>query len=246
MDPRGTPDGNETLNVSKDDILWGCKTPFGHLPCFNEQTASNMAAFTRSAHTALLRILDVLSEQLGLTGEHDLRNLHSMEKTSEDHIRFVKYSFQTQDRPESDVMLEPHTDFGSLTLLFTHTKCLQIVDDRSQQWLWVEPKAGAAVVNFGDALVKFTNGLLPSIQHRVIRPPALTPNSTKYSLCYFLRPSSHIKLRPLPSKQIRQSDDEEAFTSKEWQDMRVAASKIGVYRTEQDWKNLRGTASVWK
>lgn len=48
---------------------------------------------------------------------------------------------------------------------------LDFADDNSGEWLWVKPKKGCAIVNLGDAAVKFTNGVLCSGRHRVIPAP---------------------------------------------------------------------------
>jgi isopenicillin N synthase-like dioxygenase len=48
---------------------------------------------------------------------------------------------------------------------------LDFADDNSGEWLWVKPKKNCAIVNLGDAAVKFTNGVLCSGRHRVIPAP---------------------------------------------------------------------------
>lgn len=198
-----------------------------------------------TSHWMLTTILERLSASLQISKEDDLVKLHDISAISEDHMRLVKYSYSRDPEREgrSPLMLEPHTDFGTLTLLFTDKGGLQVRDADSDSWHWVEPKPGMAVVNIGDALVKFTGGLLRSILHQVVNPPGIS--GVKYSLGYFLRPSTHVLLRALESPLIERPQEEHAVSSKAWQDERVLASKIGVFKGEDDWHKLRGTAVVW-
>jgi isopenicillin N synthase-like dioxygenase len=242
VDPQGTPDRNETLNISKDELLHQRIMPYSELGVFNEKTAESMRTFTFSSHSILVKILQILSQHFALNGDNYLPNLHAMEKVSEDHLRLVKYSYSQP----GDIMLERHTDFGSLTLLITHERGLQILDETTKAWLWVEPKQGAAIINIGDALVKFTNGILHSVQHRVVNPNNVPEGAVKYSLGYFMRPDSGVLLRALDSEFIpKPEEEEEEMTSKEWQDYRVAVSRIGNFNKETDWVHLKGTASSW-
>lgn len=54
-------------------------------------------------------------------------------------------------------------------------------DDDTAEWMWVRPKKGCAIVNLGDAAVKFTNGVLCSGRHRVIPSPGEQGKWPRYS-----------------------------------------------------------------
>jgi isopenicillin N synthase-like dioxygenase len=99
-----------------------------------------------------------------------------------------------------------HTDFGSLTLLWNILGGLQILppiagdsdpDSVSGTWQFVLPETGYAVVNIGDALVSFTNGVLRSNVHRVTAPPSKQAEFERYSAGYFMRTGDEVIMRPL-------------------------------------------------
>jgi len=90
------------------------------------------------------------------------------------------------------------------------------------------------VVNLGDALVKFTAGLLRSNVHRVVPAPAPQDGITRHSLVYFSRPEDAVVLRRLRGGLIdaqpptAESESEE-MTSSEWILRRSVGDLKGVY-----------------
>jgi isopenicillin N synthase-like dioxygenase len=141
--------------------------------------------------------------------------------------------------------LGEHTDFGSVTVLFNRLGGLQILPPDSDKWQYVKPLKGHAVVNLGDAIVKFTAGVLRSNIHRVVSPPGEQADHTRMSLVYFARPEDEIKLRVLEGSQLidRKRDtqsgvaqDEEDITAKEWILRRAMGRRAGG-----DWKGSEGT-----
>lgn len=64
-------------------------------------------------------------------------------------------------------------------------------------WVYVKPIAGSCIINLGDALLKFTSGILRSSIHRVIPPPYPQDFLTRNSLLYFSRPEDDVVLRTL-------------------------------------------------
>jgi isopenicillin N synthase-like dioxygenase len=97
--------------------------------------------------------------------------------------------------------LVPHTDYGSVTILFSILGGLQVLPEGEEavedNWQWVKPVGGCAIVNLGDAMVKFTNGLLKSPMHRVTYAPGDQSRLTRYSLAYFVRPEDTCVMKDL-------------------------------------------------
>lgn len=77
---------------------------------------------------------------------------------------------------------------GSITILFSNTPGLQLCPRGSESWLYVEPQQNKAVVNLGDAINIWSNGIFQSALHRVASLPnqAMTE---RYSFGYLMRPS---------------------------------------------------------
>jgi len=60
-------------------------------------------------------------------------------------------------------------------------------EEEGEHWCYVRPLEGHCIINLGDALVKFTKGVLRSNIHRVVSPPGGQAGTTRYSLVYFSR-----------------------------------------------------------
>lgn len=86
-----------------------------------------------------------------------------------------------------------HTDYGSLTLLATDGEPGLEVRRRGGGWTPVPDLPGALVVNIGDALARWTNGLYVSTPHRVRAPAA-----PRRSVAFFLDPNPDAVLAALP------------------------------------------------
>lgn len=141
--------------------------------------------------------------------------------------------------------LGEHTDFGSMTVLFNRLGGLQILPpDSSEQWCYVKPLRGHCVCNLGDAMVKFTAGVLRSNIHRVVNPPGEQADRTRMSLVYFARPEDEVVLKTLEGsgiidekrKEVGLEDEEEPVTAKEW----ILRRAMGR-RADGEWKFSQGT-----
>ncbi|KAK0251932.1 hypothetical protein LTS09_012949 [Friedmanniomyces endolithicus] len=86
------------------------------------------------------------------------------------------------------------------------------------EWLWVKPRRGCAIVNLGDAAVKFTNGVLCSGRHRMVPSPGEQGKVPRYSIVYFVRPTDSSRLKTLKGSGIpaAEDQDEEGVEAKEW------------------------------
>lgn len=201
-----------------------------------------------NAHTLVRLILGHLNTHLHLS-PNTLTSMHRQDAVSGDQIRIVK----SPPQPPSDfkTALGKHTDFGSITILFNQLGGLQILpppslvpEGKEPEWTYVKPLPGHCIVNLGDAMVKFTNGLLRSNIHRVVSPPGEQAKETRYSLVYFSRPEDEVVLKTLEGSvvipKLKEGDsEEEQMNSKEWiklQAMRLR--KIDPRMSEAERKRL--------
>lgn len=184
-----------------------------------------------------------------------LQAFHRINAISGDQIRFVKAPPQEQSL--KGVALGEHTDFGSVTVLFNRLGGLQVRlpptispnDPPSlsppptdiekhlckEGWTYVRPLPGHCIVNLGDALVKFSNGILRSNIHRVVAPPGEQGSVTRYSLVYFCRPEDDVVLESLVEGG-EQGEESERVTAKEW----ILRRALGR-RREDGWEASGGT-----
>ena len=86
-----------------------------------------------------------------------------------------------------DVPFSEHTDMGTLTLLFCEHYTTELCMPGTQQWRFIEPRKGCAIVNVGDSLQKMTHGGLRSCLHRVGQP--VKGKAERVCVLYYLRPS---------------------------------------------------------
>ena len=105
-------------------------------------------------------------------------------------------------------------------MLFNRVGGLQVLPPGEDgEWVYVRPLPGHAIVNLGDAMVKFTNGLLRSNIHRVVSPPGEQGGWTRYSVVYFARPEDDVLLRRLEGSKLIpevEGGEEEEINSKDW------------------------------
>lgn len=112
------------------------------------------------------------------------------------------------------------------------------------QWCYVAPLPGHAIVNLGDAMVKFTNGLLRSNIHRVVSPPGAQAECTRYSLVYFSRPEDDVVLKRLEGSnvipELGEGEVDEEVSSKDWIIRRAMTKRTMVYK-QGNWDKATGT-----
>ncbi|CAD6594320.1 MAG: hypothetical protein ASARMPRED_009144 [Alectoria sarmentosa] len=109
-----------------------------------------------------------------------------------------------------DIRAGAHSDYGSLTLLFQRASQsgLEILTPRSS-WSPVpvhppgteDDSFPPILVNIGDLMHFWTNGLLKSTVHRVVFPEG--ESKDRYSIAYFCHPLDHIEIEAVPSDMIQ-------------------------------------------
>jgi isopenicillin N synthase-like dioxygenase len=159
------------------------------------------------------------------------------------HVRFIR----TPPQPAENrgTALGEHTDFGSLTILFNRIGGLQVLLPGTQDWVYVKPVPGCAIINLGDAMVKFSAGLLRSNLHRVVSPPGRQAELVRYSLVYFCRPEHDVVLKRLKGGDVDavdgQGEDGEGESAEAWLKRRHMGRKMQYFRGEDSWEGAKGT-----
>lgn len=191
-------------------------------------------------------ILAHLNNHLGLP-TNTLQNLHRIDAQSGDQVRLIKAPPQPTD--DRQLTLGEHTDFGSVTVLFNRMGGLQVLPPgKDAQWCYVKPLPGHAIINLGDAMAKFTNGLLRSNIHRVVSPPGAQAESTRYSLVYFSRPENEVLMKRLEgSSKIPEAegDEEEDINAKDWIIRRALGHRHAINKERaMDFESFQGTEKL--
>lgn len=242
IDKQGNLDRNEFYNVSKDDILeQGTRWP---APKVLDERRQLFKSFMAHAHGIVDLVLELLNDHLELP-KGTLHNMHRIEGTSGDQVRMIKAPPQPED--DRRTALGEHTDFGSVTVLFNRLGGLQVLPPgQDAEWCYVKPLPGHAIINLGDAMVKFTNGLLRSNIHRVSSPPGAQANTTRYSLVYFNRPEDDVVLKRLDGSDrippLAEGQVEEEVNSKDWIIRRALGKRPAITGAKAyDWDAFKGS-----
>lgn len=203
-----------------------------------------LKSFIASAHGIVLLVLQLLNDHLKLP-PNTLQEMHRLEGHSGDQVRFIKAPPQPVD--DRRTALGEHTDFGSVTVLFNRLGGLQVLPPgRDAEWCYVKPLPNHAIINLGDAMVKFTNGLLRSNIHRVVAPPGAQADHTRFSLVYFNRPENEVMLKRLEgSEMIPPLDKDEVveeINSKDWIIRRALGHRVELFGKDAfDYDRVKGT-----
>ena len=200
-----------------------------------------------SAHRIVTLVLELLNDHLQLP-PNTLQSMHRLEGHAGDQVRFVKAPPQPMD--DRRTALGEHTDFGSVTVLFNRLGGLQVLPPgRDAEWCYVKPLQNHAIINLGDAMVKFTNGRLRSNIHRVVAPPGEQANLTRYSLVYFNRPENDVMLKRLDGSgmipPLEEGATEEEINSKDWIIRRALGHRIDLFgKDASDFDRIQGTERI--
>ena len=186
------------------------------MPEWMEEREGELFEFEMLCRKTCDRILDLLALGLEVEGE-DREKFFSKRHTkpSGSTTRLLYYPAVEGDYDEEagDVRAGAHSDYGSCTLLFQKMgqPGLEIRTEDDKGWAPVEVcpegyergrREGVPpiLVNIGDLMSYWSNGMLKSTVHRVIFPKGETRG--RYSIVYFCHPGNEEKLVALPSKAV--------------------------------------------
>jgi isopenicillin N synthase-like dioxygenase len=211
-----------------------------------KERRSHLSTYIRTNYTILDALFTSLSKSLGLEPS-TFSKLHRLNAPSGCHVRFICAPPSKAPTTDETAALGEHTDFGSLTILFNRLGGLQVRLPQSQDWVYVKPVKSCAIVNLGDAMVKFSAGILRSNLHRVVTPPGAQAKHTRYSLVYFSRPEHDVVMKRLPGGLIDEQgvssevDKEPEVKTKDWILRRHLGRKIEYFTGPESWQNAMGT-----
>ncbi|CAO2658167.1 Nn.00g074270.m01.CDS01 [Neocucurbitaria sp. VM-36] len=193
----GVKENVEMLNIHKDIPAWA-NVGRHHIV---EENWDEIRKFHRDVHEKVARKLFILMAIILELPENYIADAHAYDEVSDDHLRYMIYNVRTQEEWDKTQAYSKggHTDFGSLTLLFSqHVAGLQIKTPEGE-WKYVKPVEGGITCNAADTLTFLTKGFIKSTIHRVVTPPKDQINIPRLGLLYFSRPGDKTPMRPVPS-----------------------------------------------
>ncbi|KAF4584458.1 hypothetical protein GQ602_005831 [Ophiocordyceps camponoti-floridani] len=177
-----------------------------------------LSFFAASCRTLCNRILHLLGIGLDI-GEFFSSAHFNTQDGSGTTLRFLRYPApESTPHSSQDFRAGAHSDYGSITLLF-RLKGQAGLEILTRQGSWcpvpvcppgTEKDASPPIlVNIGDLLSYWTNGLFRSTVHRVAFPTAgsgavagESTSGTRYSIAFFCHPDYASRLEPVPSQRV--------------------------------------------
>ena len=160
------PDLKESLEIGRDNhptLVNNWPTP---LPAFR----TTMNGFFGTCQSLHIQVMRAIALSLSLPETY----FDSYISAADNNLRLLHYppAPAAAFRKDEQVRAGKHSDYGSITLLFQDARGgLQVRSPRGS-WVDATPIAGTIVVNAGDLLARWSNGIVASTEHQVVEPPS--------------------------------------------------------------------------
>ncbi|KAH9944883.1 Clavaminate synthase-like protein [Amylocystis lapponica] len=137
---------------------------------------------------------------------------------------------EDEETKTKNVWLKGHTDFGTVSILWSQpVAALQILSPDGQ-WRWIKHIDNALVINAGDSMEFLSGGFYKATIHRVVQPPLDQRGYTRLGVFYFCMPDDDVKLVPHAESPVlqkhgiyRRCEDADAPTMEQWRRGRTSA-----------------------
>ncbi len=166
---------------------------FGHnqwppVPGFREQTLAYQVAMRELGD----RVLAMIALSLDLP-EDFFVPFYDMPGTT---LRLLRYPPHPEAAPANQLGAGAHTDWGGITLLVQDELGGLEVRNTADEWIQATPAPGTFVVNLGDLMQRWTNGIYRSNMHRVRNNSG---RRDRYSIPFFYSPRPDSRIECIPT-----------------------------------------------
>jgi isopenicillin N synthase-like dioxygenase len=164
-----------------------------------------------------LKLMRYIASGLALSNPQSL-----VDKCNDHHenLRLLHYPTIANSSSNSNTFIrgQPHTDFGSLTLLVQDSVGGLKVQRNDKTWIDVEPVDNSIIVNVGEMLMRVTDDRLKATLHKVEAPPAKEDGChgnamipERYSIAFFCNFNKDVVLESVLDSD---SDSDSSITKK--------------------------------
>ena len=228
LDPSGQKQGDpkEAFNIGPPNPA------LQPLPSPLQESSDLISRFQTTCHTLCTSLLSLLGTALQIPDPEYFSTRHDQSRGPSGTIfrmlYYPKTLAQGVDGSEPGTMsirAGAHSDYGSITLLFRlpGQPGLELLTDNGWIPVPVNPDEEnlahpPILVNIGDLLCYWTNGMLKSTVHRV----TFEGGEERYSMAYFCHPLDEARLDAVPSAVI------EAFGDRGNAELRSQRKRLGL------------------
>lgn len=153
--------------------------------------------------SALESVAYALQSAFALALDLDKHYFDSVFKKPNSRLKINHYPNQEDEVTETNIGVVPHTDSGAYTILWQDQQGGLEIQSKSGEWVEAPPMENTFVVNIGNIMQYWSNGLFSSTPHRVIN----RRGSDRFSIPLFVNPDYETTIHPLVS------EDENVFES---------------------------------
>jgi isopenicillin N synthase-like dioxygenase len=151
----------------------------------------------------------------------------------------------SQDAVVQNTWSRAHTDFGSLTLLWSQNVAGLQIKTKEGEWRYVAPVDGGIICNVGDAIQFWSAGYLKSTTHRVVRPPDDQAMGKRLGLFYFVRPGNEVDITPADSPLLKRlglvkEANVEGGAKQKVTGLQYVRSRVKDYHDHNDYADRKG------
>lgn len=197
-----------------------------------------MEQFARYVHDVIAhKVFNLLSLALKLPAD-TLWKLHKdalEDGKGNELFRYASYRAppKEDDQALSNVRLAGHSDFNSISILFSQPITSLEVLMPDGQWKLARHVDNGLVINLGDTMYFLSGGYLKQTIHRVIAPPEDQAQYERLGVFYFSFPENDVVLEPIAASTVAQENYHQHHpngfwggaktpTASEWQALRVS------------------------
>lgn len=173
--------------------------------------------------SAVEQLSTVLLRSFALALDLELNCFDSLFERPTSRLKLNHYPIQDNPQTENNIGVVPHTDSGGFTILWQDQHGGLEIQNRQGDWVAAPPVENTFVVNLGNIMQIWSNGLFPATTHRVIN----RGNAERYSIPLFVNPDHSARIKPL----TRHSSEE------------LKAFKYGDYQLEL-WRRTFPVAGI--
>ncbi len=189
-DPALTADLKEGFDLARDlpadhpDVLAGLPL---HGPNVWPADLPGFRETIEAYYAAMMRLADTLMATFAVSLDLPEGYFRPMLDQAMGALRLLRYPPQDGSVTARTLGCGAHTDYGCLTILAQDANGGLQVQNAAGDWVAAPPVPGAFVINLGDQMARWTNGVFAATPHRVIN----LSGRERYSIPFFFEPNFH-------------------------------------------------------